>query len=57
MKKTDYLSGYTYSERTCEKCAKKESCKKSIGFLYGFCISDFSLKDQDEKKWKEKKRD
>lgn len=25
----------------CESCAKRETCKKDIGFIWGFCNTDF----------------
>ena len=25
----------------CENCAKRDDCKKSIGFIFGFCNTDY----------------
>ena len=25
----------------CETCAKRDSCKKDIGFMFGFCNTDY----------------
>ena len=26
---------------SCETCAKKETCKKDVGFIFGFCKTDY----------------
>jgi len=31
-------------EKTCENCAKSETCKKFIGIVWGFCEADFERK-------------
>ena len=41
----------------CENCARRETCKKAIGIIAGFCNTDFapvekSREEQEEKKWK-----
>lgn len=28
-------------KKTCENCAKRETCSKDIGNLFGFCNTDF----------------
>lgn len=25
----------------CERCAKRENCKKDIGIIWGFCNTDY----------------
>lgn len=32
-------------EKTCENCAKSETCKKFIGIVWGFCEADFEPKE------------
>lgn len=26
---------------TCAECARRDTCKKSIGALFGYCVTDF----------------
>ena len=35
-------------EKTCENCAKSETCKKFIGTVWGFCEADFEPKEVKE---------
>ena len=37
----------------CENCAKRETCKKDIGFLFGFCNTDFVPKKEQEQEEEE----
>ena len=37
----------------CESCAKRETCKKDIGFIFGFCNADYEPKHREEAKEKE----
>ena len=32
----------------CENCAKRETCHKDIGFIWGFCNTDFEPKLADD---------
>lgn len=31
-------------EKSCDTCQKRDTCKKSIGFLFGFCESEYKPK-------------
>jgi len=31
----------------CENCAKIKTCKKDIGFIWGFCNADFEPKKKE----------
>lgn len=35
---------------TCETCAKREHCKKDIGFMFGFCNTDYEPDKKEEQK-------
>ena len=32
----------------CENCAKRDSCRKEIGIIWGFCNTDFEPKQEGE---------
>lgn len=32
----------------CDKCAKEKDCKKDIGFIWGFCNTDFVPKGKED---------
>lgn len=34
----------------CENCANRATCKKSIGFMFGFCNTDFVPEQSEEGK-------
>lgn len=35
-------------KKTCENCAKVETCKKDIGIIWGFCNTDFQPKKKED---------
>lgn len=35
-------------EGYCKDCRKEENCKKDIGFIWGFCYSDFEPKGKEK---------
>lgn len=35
---------------TCETCTKRERCKKDIGFIFGFCNTDYEPEKKEEQK-------
>ena len=37
------------TEKTCENCANAATCKKAIGYMFGFCNTDFKPKEQPKK--------
>lgn len=34
-------------EKTCETCAKAETCHKLIGIVWGFCEADYQPKERE----------
>lgn len=33
----------------CKDCRKEENCKKDIGFIWGFCSTDFEPKEKENR--------
>lgn len=36
-------------DKSCENCANAPTCKKAIGYMFGFCNTDFEPKRESEK--------
>jgi len=38
----------------CESCTKRDGCKKDIGFIFGFCNTDYETEKENLNKTQEK---